>query len=58
MPTAAKRKTTERAPFRTSFLEEAEKLGLVGCLSGPSDLARNRRKYLRDLLRARAGRSR
>ena len=58
MPSTAKRKTAERAPFKTSFLEEAEKLGLVGCLSGPSDFARNRRKYLRDLLRARAGRSR
>ncbi len=54
----ARRKPKPSAPFETSAYEEAEKLGLIGCIKGPSDLARNRKKYLAEILRAKHGRSR
>jgi hypothetical protein len=40
-------------PFRTSFLDAASKLGLVGAFEGPEDLARNHSRYLKAKLRAR-----
>jgi len=58
MTAVTKRGRAERAPFRTSFLDEARKLGLVGCIDGPPDLSRNRVKYLKGLLRAKLARSR
>lgn len=53
-----RRKAKTSAPFKTSAHEEAEKLGLIGSIKGPSDLARNRKKYLAEILRAKHGRSR
>ena len=47
----SKRKIPERVAFSTSFGEEASKLRLVGCISGPPDLATNRKKYIKALLR-------
>jgi len=58
MTAVTKRRKAERAPFRTSFLDELRKLGLVGCVDGPPDLGRNRAKYLKGLLRAKFARSR
>ncbi len=55
---APRRKTKAGAPFKTSAYEEAEKLGLIGSIKGPSDLARNRKKYLAEILRAKHSRSR
>ncbi|OFZ99417.1 MAG: hypothetical protein A3H35_19185 [Betaproteobacteria bacterium RIFCSPLOWO2_02_FULL_62_17] len=54
----AKRKLPEGAAFKTSFGEEASKLRLVGCISGPPDLATNRKKYLKALLRGKHQRPR
>ena len=31
--------------------EVARRLGLIGCIDGPPDLAKNRRKYIRQALR-------
>ena len=38
----ARRRARRLTPFQA-----AEKVGLVGCVAGPRDLAENRRKYLR-----------
>lgn len=40
------------APWKGSHLARARRLGLVGCIEGPPDLARNYEKYLRRALRA------
>jgi len=58
MSSVVKNRKPEKAPFKTSFLEEAKKLGLVGAISGPRDLSENRGKYIKEALRARHGRSR
>lgn len=58
MTAAAKSRKIEKAPFKTSFLEEARKLGLAGCLNGPPDLGANRARYVKQALRARHARSR
>lgn len=55
---APQRKPKASAPFKTSAYEEAEKLGLIGSIKGPSDLARNRKKYLAEIPRAKDGGSR
>jgi hypothetical protein len=58
MTAATRNKRPERAAFKTSFLDEARALGLVGCIAGPSDLSRNRAKYLKERSRTRHARSR
>lgn len=41
-------------PKETHY-EVAKRLGLIGCIDGPRDLAKNRRKYIRQALRAKHG---
>ena len=50
--TIMKSVTAERAPERLTPYEAAVKVGLVGCIEGPSDLALNHRKYARQAARA------
>ena len=38
-------------PRRLTPYEAALKVGLIGCIDGPPDLAENRRKYIRQELR-------
>lgn len=45
-----------RAARRKPFGQVARELGLVGCFSGPRDLAQNHQKYLRKAFRAKADR--
>ncbi len=45
-------------PFKTSALESARRAGIAGAFAGPSDLAANRKKYLKDKLRGKAGTAR
>lgn len=45
-----------RAARRKPFGEAAAESGLIGCFSGPRDLAQNHQKYLRKAFRAKAGR--
>ena len=48
-----KQNSTARTPReRASHYEMAKRLGLVGCIAGPKDLARNHRKYVRQAVRA------
>ena len=42
----------KRALERLTPYEAAVKVGLVGCIEGPSDLALNHRKYARRAVRA------
>ena len=42
----------KRAPERLAPYEAAVKVGLVGCIEGPPDLALNHRKYVRRAVRA------
>ena len=44
--------TAKRSPERLTPYEAAVKVGLLGCMEGPSDLALNHRKYARRALRA------
>ena len=44
--------TAMRKPVQRSPYEVAIAVGMVGCLSGPKDLAKNRKKYLRAAARA------
>jgi hypothetical protein len=44
--------TTKRTPKALTAYEAAVKVGLLGCMEGPSDLALNYRKYARQALRA------
>jgi predicted metal-dependent phosphotriesterase family hydrolase len=46
--------TKREASKRLSAYEAALKAGIIGCIDGPPDLARNRRKYLRRALRAKS----
>jgi len=48
-PAAAPRK--KMPPRRLTPYEAALKVGLIGCIEGPPDLAENRRKYIRQELR-------
>src|SRR3989442_12117742 len=45
--TTMKPVTAKRAPERLTPYEAAVKVGLVGCIEGPADLALNHRKYAR-----------
>ena len=45
-----------RAARRKPFGQVARELGLVGCFSGPRDLAQNHQRYLRKAFRAKADR--
>ena len=38
------------------YLDALKRLGLLGCIKGPRDLARNRHKYIRRALRAKYAR--
>jgi hypothetical protein len=58
MSSVIKRRKPAKAPFTSSFLDEARKLGLVGAMSGPRDLSENRAHYLKEALQNRHGRSR
>ena len=51
-PTIMKSLSAKRAPERLTAYEAAVKVGLLGCIEGPSDLALNHRKYVRRSLRA------
>ena len=46
------RAIAKRAPERLAPYEAAVKVGLVGCIEGPPDLALNHRKYVRRAVRA------
>ena len=50
--TIMKSVTAKRAPERLTPYEAAVKVGLVGCIEGPPDLALNHRKYARRAVRA------
>ncbi|MGQ0653550.1 MAG: hypothetical protein ACT4P4_14990 [Betaproteobacteria bacterium] len=43
---------TKRAAERLTPYEAAVKVGLLGCMEGPADLASNHRKYARKAVRA------
>lgn len=40
------------ARYSTTHFKAAERLGLIGCVDGPPDLAKSRRKYIRQAVRA------
>lgn len=44
--------TAKRLPARPTAYEAAVKVGLLGCIEGPPDLAVNHRKYARQAIRA------
>jgi hypothetical protein len=44
--------SAKRAPRKGSHFEVAKRLGLIGCLDGPLDLAQNLKKYVRRAVRA------
>jgi len=44
--------SAKRLSGRLSAYDAAVKVGLLGCMEGPSDLALNYRKYARKALRA------
>ena len=50
MTSVATAKRTGRK--KESAFEVAKRLGLIGCIDGPPDLAVNHRKYLRQAMRA------
>ena len=50
MPIAPAAKRTGRK--KESAYEAAKRLGLIGCIDGPPDLALNHRKYIRKAVRA------
>jgi len=52
LQTTVKSVTAKRAPERLTPYEAAVKVGLVGCIEGPPDLALNHRKYARRAVRA------
>ena len=49
---AIKTATQKKPAKRESHYAVMKRLGLIGCLDGPADLAQNRRKYLRQAVRA------
>ena len=54
--TAISSKRKQRAaPFKTSALESARRAGIAGVFAGPPDLAANRKKYLKEKQRGKAG---
>ena len=50
--TVVKPVTAKHSPERLTPYEAAVKVGLLGCIEGPPDLALNHRKYARRALRA------
>jgi len=44
--------TVERRSGKGRHLDRLRSLGLLGCIEGPPDLAQNRKKYVRQALRA------
>lgn len=51
------RAATQKKPRkRESHYEVMKRLGLIGCLDGPPDLAQNHRKYVRQAVRAKHAR--
>lgn len=50
MPSAPAAKRSGRK--KESAYEAAKRLGLIGCIDGPPDLALNHRKYIRKAVRA------
>ena len=49
--TAAAKKPTAKKPVKGSHYEVAKRLGLIGCIDGPTDLALNHREYLQKAMR-------
>ena len=58
MPTISSKRKQRAAPFKTSALESARRAGIAGVFAGPPDLAANRKKYLKEKLRGKAGTAR
>jgi hypothetical protein len=54
MPAPSPKRKQLPASFKTSALESARRAGIVGAFSGPSDLAANRKKYLKEKLGGKA----
>ena len=52
MSTVAKKSTAAKE----THYDAMKRLGLIGCIKGTKDLARNRRKYIRQALRAKYAR--
>jgi hypothetical protein len=42
------------ARSKSTHYDVAKRLGLIGCIDGPPDLAKNRRKYIRQALRGKS----
>ena len=53
---AMKATTTKKPAARETHYEAMKRLGLIGCVKGPRDLAQNYKKYLRRALRAKYAR--
>ena len=58
MSTILPKRKQRAAPFKTSALESARRAGIAGVFAGPPDLAANRKKYLKEKLRGKAGTAR
>jgi hypothetical protein len=58
MPAMSPKRKQRAAPFKTSALESARRAGIAGVFAGPPDLAANRKKYLKEKLRGKAGTAR
>ena len=50
------RTTANKPAVKETHYGAMKRLGLIGCIKGPKDLARNRRKYIRRALRAKYAR--
>jgi len=46
----------KKPAVKESHYDAMKRLGLIGCIKGPKDLAENRRKYIRRALRAKYAR--
>ena len=56
-PGALMKTTVAKKPAgKETHYEAMKRLGLIGCIKGPRDLAENRRKYIRRALRAKYAR--
>lgn len=49
---AIAKKPVAKKSEKGAYLDVAQKLGLIGCIDGPPDLATNYRKYLQKAVRA------
>ena len=51
-----KTSAVKKSAAKESHYDAMKRLGLIGCIKGPKDLAENRRKYIRRALRAKYAR--